>query len=147
VPRMKPRVSKIALVDTGYWYALLDAREEHHVDALAKSQTLLSLRYLLPWPVMYETLCTRFTRRPLVVKQFERILKMPNAVKLDDAKYRDAALAIALDTVKPHPNAISAVDAVLRLVIDDPTTRIDCMFTYNPGDFRDVCVRRNVEIL
>jgi len=96
---------------------------------------------------VYETLCTRFTRRPLAVKQFERILKTPNAVKLDDAKYRDAALAIALDTTKPHPNTISAVDAVLRLVLDDPYNRIDCMFTFNPGDFLDVCVRRSVQIL
>jgi hypothetical protein len=95
---------------------------------------------------MYETLCTRFTRRPPTVRLFEQILKKPNAIKLDDTKYRDAALAITLDTAKPHPNTISAVDAVLRLVLDDPSTRIDCMFTFNPRDFEDVCLRRNVQI-
>ncbi len=144
---MSLNIPRTALVDTGYWYALLDERDEHHVYAVDKSRSLLRLRYLIPWPVMYETLCTRFTRRPLAVRQFERILKTPNAVKLDDSKYRDAALAITLDTAKPHPNTISAVDTVLRLVLDDPSTRIDCMFTFNPGDFRDVCLRRNVQIL
>jgi len=144
---MSLRIPRIALVDTGYWYALLDDRDEHHGDAVDKYPTLQRLQYLIPWPVMYETLCTRFTRRPLVVRQFEGILKRPNAVKFDDTKYRDAALAIALDTAKSHPNTISAVDAVLRLVLDDPSARVDCIFTFNPGDFRDVCVRRQVDIL
>ena len=144
---MRVSVPRIALVDTGYWFALLDSHDEHHAHAVAKSDTLLRLQYVIPWPVMYETLCTRLTRRPLAVKQFEQLLKRPNALKLDDTKYRDEALAIALDTTKPHPNTLSAVDAVLRLVLDDSSTRIDCMFTFNPGDFRDVCVRRNVRIV
>jgi len=144
---MSLNIPRTALVDTGYWYALLDNRDQHHTDAVNKSQTLLRLRYLIPWPVMYETLCTRFTRRPLAVRQFEAILKTPNAIRLDDNKYRDAALTITLDTTKPHPNTISAVDSVLRLVLDDPATRIDCIFTFNPGDFRDVCLRRNVQML
>ncbi len=143
---MRRNIPRTALVDTGYWYALLDKGDQYHRQAVADSDTLLRLRYLIPWPVVYETLCTRFTRQPLTVRRFEQILKTPNAVKLDDTKYRDAALAIALDTAKPHPNAISAVDAVLRLMLDDPATRIDCMFTFNPGDFRDVCVRRRVQI-
>jgi predicted nucleic acid-binding protein len=144
---MSLRIPRTALVDTGYWYALLDNRDQHHAEAVAKSEILLRLQYLVPWPVMYETLCTRFTRRPLAVREFERILKTPNAVKVDDTKYREAALVIALDTAKPHPNTISVVDAVLRLLLDDPFSRIDCMFTFNPGDFQDVCFRRNVEIL
>jgi predicted nucleic acid-binding protein len=144
---MRRSFPRTALVDTGYWYALLEERDkEQHKQALTDSEIFLRLRYLIPWPVMYETLCTRWTRRPLIVRQFERILKTPNAAKLDDTKYRDAALAIALDTAKPHPNTISLVDAVLRLVLDDRSNRVDCMFTFNPGDFRDVCVRRRVQI-
>ena len=144
---MNPRIPRTALVNTGYWHALLYDRDEHHADAVEKSNRLLQLRYLIPWPVMYETLHTRLARRPSALRQFEQILKRQNAVKLDDVKYRDAALAIAFDTAKPHPNAISAVDAVLRLVLDDPSTQVDCMFTYDRGHFEDVCRRRNVEML
>ena len=144
---MSLNVAKTALVDTGYWYALLDQRDQHHPAAAKSSEALLQFHYLIPWPVMYETLCTRFTRRPLAVRQFETILKRPNAVRLDDSKYRDAALSLALDTVKPHPTSLSIVDSVLRLVIADRSARVDCLFTFNPGDFRDVCVSRNVQII
>lgn len=144
---MSLNIPRTALVDTGYWYALLDNRDQYHAEAVTKSHTLLQLRYMIPWPVMYETLCTRFTRRPLAVRQFEAILKKPNAVRLDDTKYREAALTLTLNTTKPHPTTISAVDSVLRLVLDDRSTRIDCMFTFNPGDFRDVCLRRHVQII
>jgi predicted nucleic acid-binding protein len=143
---MKPNTGQIALVDSGYWYALLDERDPHHSKAAVMAESLLRFKYLIPWPVMYETLCTRFVRRPLAVRQFESFLKRPNAVTVDDARYRDAALAAALDTAKPHPNMLSAVDCVLRLILDDPAVRVRCMFTFNPGDFQDVCFRRRVEI-
>lgn len=144
---MRLNIPRIALVDTGYWYALLDERDQHHSAAIAKSEQLLRLQYLIPWPVMYETLCTRFVRRPIAVQKFEAILKKANAVQVDDCRYRNSALAITLDTTKAHPNKISAVDSVLRLVLDDPSSRIDCMFTFNPSDFLDVCLRRNVQII
>jgi predicted nucleic acid-binding protein len=144
---MRLNIPRTALVDTGYWHALFYERDTHHVEAVTKSERLLQLRYIIPWPVMYETFGTRLSRRPLAVRAFEAILKTPNAVKVDDSKYREEALTIALDSKKPHPNMLSAVDSVLRLMIDDPSMRIDCMYTFNQGDFQDICIKRNVQML
>jgi predicted nucleic acid-binding protein len=140
-------MGQLALVDTGYWYALLDDQDQHHAAARGKVEQLSRSQYLIPWPVMYETLCTRFVKRHQAVRSFESFLKRPNAIKVDDAKYRDDAIALALNTAKPHPNALSAVDCVLRLVLDDPSVPIKCLFTFNPKDFRDICMRRGIEIV
>ena len=140
-------IPQVALVDTGYWYALLDERDQYHKDAVSNYDYLQRMHYLIPWPVMYETLCTRFTRQRLSVKKFENILKSPNATTLNDNNYREAALALTLDTTKPHPNTISAVDSVLRLILDDRAIRINFMFTFNHNDFKDICLRRNIKII
>jgi len=142
---MNPRIPKTALVDTGFWYALLDQRDPYNKSATEKAETLFKLRYLLPWPVMYETLCTRFARRPLALRTFELFLKRPNAIHVDDTQYRMTALSLTLSN--NNRRAISFVDHVLRMVIDDSTFRVDCLFTFNPNDFRDICLKKRVELI
>ena len=96
---MSYSINKTALVDSGFWIAFLDERDEHYMEAQQKAETLLHLRYIFPWPILYETLRTRFVRRPLAVRKFESFLKRPNTTYLEDAKYRmDAA---SCDTIRP----------------------------------------------
>lgn len=144
---MRRSVQKTALVDSGFWIALLDGRDEHHQSAQSKAETLLRLQYVVPWPTLYETLRTRFVRRPLLVGQFERFLKRPNATLLDDAKYKEDALELALAAAAGGRRQHSLVDHVLRLVIDDANVKLDCIFTFNVADFRDLCLRRRMEIV
>lgn len=145
---MNRRIGKIALVDSGFWIALLHERDDHHQDALNKSETLRNLTYILPWPTLYETLSTRLVRRPDLVRQFvDSFLKRPNATLWDDSPYRDSALEKTLshELIRKHP--LSLVDNVLREMIADRNIRLNYLFTYNIRDFTDVCKRRNLELI
>ena len=77
-----------------------------------------NLLYILPWPILYETLNTRLVRRPDLVKQFVAgFLKRPNAKIWDDHPYRDAALKKTLDREvgKRHPLSLGACRLTLKL--------------------------------
>jgi predicted nucleic acid-binding protein len=134
----------IALVDTGFWIAVFDQGDQHHPSAVRKVDEFSRLHYILPWPVMYETLRTRLVRQPSQVKKFESFVKNPRAIWLDDRHYRDQALDLAFSV--NGRRAISLVDHVLRLIIEDIRLRVRYFYTFNPNDFRDVCIKRKVEI-
>jgi len=145
---MSYSINKTALVDTGFWIAILDERDQHHSEALNKAETVFEFRYLIfPWPILYETLGTRLVRRPLAVRKFESFLKRPNTIYLDDTKYRLEALEATLSDRGQARQALSLVDNLLRRIILDTSVRVDYVLTFNTGDFIDVCRRRQVEML
>lgn len=43
--------------------------------------------------------------------------------------------------------SLSLVDWVIILAMEDRKTKIDAMVTFNPGDFRDVCHSRRIELI
>jgi len=144
---MRHSINKVALVDSGFWIALLDKRDQHYDEAQQKAEMLLDLHYIFPWPILYETLRTRFVRRPLAVRKFEFFLKRPSTTYLEDARYREAALSATLSEGRPSGRVFSLVDNVLRMIIADRTVRVDCVFTFNKRDFIDVCNRRGVDMI
>ena len=145
---MSYRVNRTALVDSGFWFALFNERDEHHEDAVAKAEEIGSFRNLLfPWPILYETINTRLSRRPRVIRAFESFLKRPGAVLLDDADYRESALDVALFGHREVERTLSLVDCVIRLIIEDANVKVDCIYTYNRRDFLDVCQRHRVELV
>jgi predicted nucleic acid-binding protein len=137
------------LVDTGVWYAVFDPRdrpaERAEVDALA--ERINSMTVVIPWPIMYETMCTRFTKNRLALGQFERLLKSPRVRFFDDAEYREAAMQHSFDSSLRMGRPLSLTDCLLRVILDDPKTRIRYFATYNVRDFHDVCGQRDVELL
>jgi predicted nucleic acid-binding protein len=145
---MYRKPNKTAIVDTGFWIALLDQRDKHHKAALTKSEVLRNLAYIVPWPTLYETLNTRLVRRPDIIKNFvSSFLERPNAVIFDDSRHRDSALEStpADELIRKRP--LSLVDNVLREIVADRSISVNCLFTFNVGDFADVCKRRNLEII
>ena len=82
------------LVDTGLWFGLFDPRDPHHQSALEMAERLETMAIVVAWPVLYETLNTRFARRPHVLRRFEQVLKRAGSVLLDDAAYREEALEL-----------------------------------------------------
>ena len=138
-------VPKTAVVDTGFWFALLNKRDQHHPDALAQEDRLRSLRVVLPWPSLYETLNTKFVRNPAWVRQFEGFVKHPNVVFFDDVKYRQAAYERTLEEVGRR--SIGLVDRVIRSILEDLSNRIDLLLTYNRRDFADVCRANQIELI
>jgi len=140
-------VSEVLLVDTGAWIAFFDARDVGHKEVIELSDFLEEAELVIPWPVLYETLRTRFVRRPEWMAQLNARLKKRNVVFVDDAPYRADAYDLTVKSATVGRRHISMVDMVCRLIIADPGITIDCLITVNKGDFIDVCVRRSVDIL
>lgn len=141
---MSHRTNRSILVDSGFWFAIFDERDPYHRRAVEFADYIPEHQVVLPWPILYETLCTRFVRRPVGVKRFEILLKRPNIVFLEDDVYKQQALEMTLSGVgRPY----SIVDNVLRLVMDDVNVRINYLFSFNRADFADICARRRIEIL
>lgn len=135
------------LVDTGLWIALFDPRDSHHQSALEVAERLETMAIVIAWPVLYETLNTRFVRRPHIIRQFEQVLKRPGSVLLDDAAYREEALDLVFDASLHRSRPLSLADCVLRLMLADTALRFDYLATFNVGDFSDVCRHRRVTLL
>ncbi len=140
-------MSETVLADTGYWIALLDPREQMH-GAVSQTQDLLELLTLVvPWPILYETLRTRYVRRPDWVARLDARLKGTSVLFIDDRDYREEAYALAVEYSVRRKRPISMVDMLCRLLLADPAVRIDYLLTVNPADFHDVCRRHNVRLL
>jgi predicted nucleic acid-binding protein len=138
-----------ALVDTGFWFALFDPRDQHYREAGAKADSLRRLRLVVPWPTLYETLRTRFVRNATALIQFEKFLKRDEVVYFDDSKYRERAFRLSLDSsIRQTPlRPLSMDDCLLRLVIEDADVRLRYLATFNRRDFLDVCWAKRVEFI
>ncbi len=135
------------LPDTGLWYALFDARDRYSEQAQAKVSYLELSTIVIPWPVLYETLSTRFVRNTRALGHLQRFLARPGIELLDDSPYRDAAFDLACKSSLFRARPLSMVDCALRLILDDVNTRIDCFLTFNAGDFADICRKRRIELV
>lgn len=138
-----------ALIDTGVWYGVFDNRDARYIkeETKEKSEYFDLLEIILPWPTIYETLRTRFVKNKPALQQFEKFLKAPNVIFLDDTEYRDYALDISLETSLRRGRPLSMVDCLLRLIIEDTNVKIKYLMTFNTRDFEDVCKKNRVEIL
>lgn len=144
-----PLYSKTALVDTSYFIALWDEGDEHHEEAVNKQVHFDSFSLLVPWPVLYETLNTRFVRRPEWVERFDQTAELFDIV--DDGRYRCSALRLtrkaALSERPADRSPPSLVDRILLAMIDDDDLRIDGILTFNHRDFIAPCMEREIEYL
>src|SRR5689334_9671593 len=80
-------VSNFVLADTGYWIALFDPRDTKHETVAETADLIETLTLVVPWPVLYETLRTRFVRRRDWVARLDRRLLRPNVAFIDDRDY------------------------------------------------------------
>lgn len=135
------------LVDSGFFFALFNPRDQRHEDARDKQEWLDILAVVMPWPTLYETVNTRFVRQRETMARFESIMRAPGAEFLDDNPYRLAAYNYTIEQAKTRHHALSLVDSVLYAILDDVNVRIDAMLTFNSRDFADVCRIQNVELL
>jgi predicted nucleic acid-binding protein len=141
---MKPSSPKTILVDTGFWIALLDPRDDRHADARSRTDQLDVFRMAVPWPSLYETLNTRLARKPPAMARFQTVLTKPTTVRIDDQKYREEAVELTFSNAISGVRPMSLVDWVVRLMLADRNVKIHALWTYNPGDFHDVCRSRGI---
>lgn len=131
------------LVDTGFFIAMYDERDSHHAEAQDKQNLLDVYAVILPWPEMYETVKTRFSRRRGIMARFDAMITSSNTALLDDSPYRvEAYRAVARNVRRP----MSLVDAVLRAIIEDTNVAVAAMLTFNKRDFNDLCWQHSVEL-
>ena len=134
------------LPDSGFFFALYDPRDTHHGLAYGKREWLELLPIVLPGPVLYESVNTRFARRRAIMARFDAIVGHPNTELLDDSPYRHDAYRTVLEMGR-RGRPLSLVDAVLRAVIEDTNVAVAAILTFNHADFMDVCRQNSVEIL
>ena len=106
-----------------------------------------NVRIAFPWPILYETIDTRFVKNSVGMTRLNMLLKSPKTVLIDDTSYRDSALNVTIREPQDPLRPISLVDMVIRFILDDPNVRIDALLTFNESDFADICRKRRIEIL
>lgn len=134
------------IVDTGYWIALFDSRDEHHERAVELEEAVMGRAMLTPWPMLYELVRTRFVRNTKAVVRFEQLLMPRLNVLIDDSPYRKAALHQSLRLAAAERRSISLVDMVTRHMLEDAKLIVTHLVTFNAKDFSDICEQRGILI-
>lgn len=137
--------AKTVLTDSGFWYALYDARDPYHAQAEQREGLLQSSTLLLPWPCLYETFNTRFAKNKIAVGRFAVLIRQPHVVLLPDEPYREAALEATIASAISR--GVALVDMVIRLILDDINVRKHGLLTFNQRDFSDLCRKHRIEML
>jgi len=135
------------IVDTGFWYAFYDARDQYHKEANELAEYLELGNIIIPFPTLYESINTRFTKRLDWMKEFEKVIGRRNVTLIDDNDYKNDALRLSFEGTISYYRPISLVDNIIRLMLDDPNLDINYLMSFNVGDFSDVCFRRRIEII
>lgn len=131
-----------AVVDSGFWFALYNEKDEHHARAIEfMERRSANLHLVIPFPSLYETINTRFVK-----KGHHQLMKdaLDGVVHsfVHDETYKHEALDATFDSAH-----ISLVDMIIRMMIADVDLNIGAVVTFNPGDFADICRQRSVEIV
>lgn len=133
------------IVDSCFWIALYDAREEDHEWAEETWDKLQNgNKFLVPYPTMYEFINTRLMRREKNVLFFKKLFDSDVVIRISDEQYKEDALRVTLESTG---RALSLVDMTIRLMIADDTIKKHALLTLNVGDFNDVCLTKNVEMI
>ena len=140
---------RYALVDTGIWIARFDVSDQHHTAATTTLKLIQesSIKILMPWPILYETLRTRFVKKNEPLRKFGNIVTNPNVKRIDDSPYREEALRVTLREQHRFPE-MSMVDCLLYLMIQSGKFRIAHFVTFDGGrHFGQVCANKGISIL
>ena len=135
------------LVDTGFWYAVFDKKDCHRKEAegiVNKYFDNPAYEILVPFPTMYELLRTKFVKNKQALTEIKQLFLSGRITKIHDDRYRELALDLTLSEARRN---ISLVDNIIRLMLDDNEISAKGLVTFNVGDFQDVCLKNNIEIL
>ena len=140
-------MAKNIIADTGFWIALYEPRDPFFNSANNNIDYIQNQNIILPWPTLYETINTRFSKRKNYMKSFEFFINRSNVTLVNDEDYKEQALKLAFEYSRIGKRTFSLVDLILREILTDQTFKIDYLLTFNTGDFIDICNKRKIEIL
>jgi hypothetical protein len=135
------------LIDSCFWYALFDESDEYYPKVQKMIDYLEFGNIILPYPILYEALNTRFVKRKEWVVVFNEYMNRESTILISDENYKAIALPITLTNSISHIRPMSLVDITLRLMLDDVNLKIDALITFNVGDFVDVCSAKGIELI
>ncbi|GHT65997.1 hypothetical protein AGMMS50239_26750 [Bacteroidia bacterium] len=132
------------LIDSCFWYSMFDKYDEHYNKVQHMQEYLEFGNIILPYPIIYETLNTRFVKRKEWLTTFNDLLKRESTVLVSDEPYKVKALSSVLsNTTRP----LSLVDMTIRLMLDDIDLNINALITFNVEDFIDICSNKRIELI
>ena len=140
-------MKKNCLTDTGFWIGIIDPSDSKRENSLLIYDLIENHNILFPWPCVYETLKTRYSRRRDSLIILEKILKLPQITFISDIDYREDALEKTFLNFRLNKPTHSLADNVIREILHDINIKVDYLITFNKRDFIDVCHKRNIEIL
>lgn len=135
-------MAKSIIIDTGFWFALFDDRDRYHEDALLYFEYIVPHTLVIPWPTLYETLNTRFSRRQSWVEELRRVIRSHSVYYIPDDDYRE----VSLEHFFSERQRFSLVDIIIRNILEDDSIKIDAIITFNEPDFIDVCYKKGIEL-
>lgn len=141
---MPPTSIRGVIGDTGFWIEAFDPAGKYHRAAAGALEDLRDAVILMPWPILYEVLRTKTVKHQRMTAAFERVVRQPKVIRIDDAKYRQSALEETIRQAASGRRTISLVDMVVRAVMSDVDYRVTRLLTFNAGDFADVCRDRRI---
>ena len=135
-------MAKSIIIDTGFWFALFDDRDRYHEDALLYFEYIVPHTLVIPWPTLYETLNTRFSRRQSWVEELHRVIRSHSVCFIPDDDYRETSF----NRFFRDGQRFSLVDLIIRNILEDDSVNIDAILTFNEPDFIDVCYKKGIEL-
>lgn len=136
-------MAKSIIIDSGFWFAYFDQKDNFHNEAILHFERIVEYNILVvPWPTLYETLNTKFSRRKLWKNEFHKILKTYKVYLISDNDYREKTLTFFFNT----KIELSLVDLIIRNILEDDSIRINAILTFNKADFIDICYKKGIEI-
>lgn len=132
------------IVDSCFWYALFDSSDPYHTQALQIENKLRDVKFIVPFPTLYEVINTRFSKKDSL-DRFRRQISSPECVLIPDEKYKDDVLRATFFFSLEKQRPISLVDMIIRIMMEDVNLQIRGLLTFNVGDFVDVCLKKKLK--
>lgn len=123
------------IIDTGFWIAYLFPQENPQLSIEANKMftDLENQTIVIPYPTLYEFINSKLSRKKNAASRdlFERIIKTKKIEFISDESYKNMALDNFFIKSKAEISDISLVDEIIKLIIKDPTHRIDYIATFD----------------
>ncbi|AWH84556.1 hypothetical protein HYN59_05230 [Flavobacterium album] len=140
-------MDKYILVDTGYWFGLLDPSDSYHQQAQEVAEIISDYTLIIPFPTLYEVLNSSFIKNKAALENLENLIKSEKTALIYDESYRDNALHNVYQVHKSPIPKVALVDSIIREILKDINIKVDGLVTFNVKDFKDLCDIRNISII
>lgn len=131
---------KRLIFDSCYWFALYNEKDQYHhlANLMADNFNSSSIKILIPFPSMYETLNTAFVDNKTQLQRLSELLANHEKVEfVFDDEYKDSAYRNTISQEKS--SKVSLVDSIILEMLEDKNLAIDGVVTFNSRDFAEPC--------